>query len=68
MFWEFEDGRTNTITGGTEPALGAYWLGASIKRGLTLREASAECSDHHAWLVPAISGPWLPGGAAGRAA
>jgi len=43
------------------------WLGASIKRKLTLREASAERRDYLARLVRAISGPWLPGGAAGRA-
>src|SRR6266700_1161309 len=32
------------------------------------REASVVRRDYHVRLVPAISGPWLPGGAAGRAA
>ena len=43
------------------------WLGARIKRKLTCVKLSAECGDYHARLVPAISGPWLPDGAAGRA-
>lgn len=41
--------------------------GARIKRKLTCVKLSAECGDYHARLVPAISGPWQPDGAAGRA-
>ena len=41
--------------------------GARIKRKLTCVKLSAECGDCHAWLVPAICGPWQPDGAAGRA-